>query len=152
MHRTIRHWWPTFVLVVIFILAGCAPRAGGGESAALPDAEAMTVDLPALVLDFDSEGVPSVGNVSMAQLAALMPGAPFDALRLPAEAVTLMTTHNIQHIQISNSPTGLILLINGKAIPSLKWDGEILTGTAEVVTQLGVGASVIQTLLPKLAN
>jgi hypothetical protein len=75
-----------------------------------------------------------------------------DAFRLPAEAVDTMTMHNIQHIQVSNSPTGLILLVNGKAIPSLKWDGEILTGTAEVVSQLGMGAGALESLLPKLAN
>ena len=48
-----------------------------------------------------------------------------------------MVNSQIQHIQIDNTPEGLLILINGKPIPSLGWDGESLVATAEVMEEFG---------------
>jgi hypothetical protein len=130
------------------VVAGCAPRATSGVTSAQPGTEDLVVDLPALVIDFDAEGHPSVGNVPLAQLADTFAPGALDTLLLPSDMVTFMTDSNIQHVQIDNSPAGLLLLVNGEPIPSIKWDGEILENTAGLANELGAGMPVLEQLLP----
>ncbi|MEX1019454.1 MAG: hypothetical protein WDZ49_07330 [Litorilinea sp.] len=148
MHRKRVTLWVTLLTVVVLTLAGCAPRATGGQTAALPGADQLAVDLPAIVIDFDSAGQPSVGNVPLAQLGSMVMPGVLDAVVLPADTVAFMTESNIQHIQIDNSPSGLLILVNGQPIPSLRWDGEILSATAETLSQLGMGVPALEKLLP----
>jgi hypothetical protein len=75
-----------------------------------------------------------------------------DAVRLDASMVGLMTESNIQHIQIDNSPSGLLILVNGQAIPSIRWDGQILSDTGGLISQLGAGTPVLEKMMPVLAN
>jgi hypothetical protein len=143
--------WLTLLSVAVLVLAGCAPRATSGLTAEQAG-EGLVVDLPALVLDIDATGAPSVGNVPLAQLGASFAPGVLDSVVVPAEIVTMMTDSNIQHIQIDNSPSGLLLLINGEPIPSIRWDGQILSDTGGLITQLGAGAPVLEKMLPVLAN
>jgi hypothetical protein len=140
--------WVSLLTVVVLTLAGCAPRATGGQTAALPGADQLAVDLPAIVLDFDANGQPSVGNVPLAQLGGMFAPGMLDAVVLPADTVAFMTESNIQHIQIDNAPSGLLILVNGQPIPSIKWDGQILTATAETLGQLGMGVPALEKILP----
>jgi hypothetical protein len=110
------------------------------------------VDLPALVIDFDATGAASVGNVPLAQIGATFAPGMLDQVKLDPAMVSLMTESNIQHIQIDNSPTGLLLLVNGQAIPSIRWDGQILSETGGLISQLGAGTPVLEKMLPVLAN
>ncbi len=77
-------------------------------------------------------------------------------IALPPDVVQRMTESNIQHIQISNSPSGMLALVNGRAIPSLKWEGDDLANTAQVLDLLGVelgpGMGALEELLPLVAN
>ena len=95
-------FWVTLTLIGVFLLAGCAPRAGGGENLAMAGSDDLVVDLPALVIDFNSEGEPSVGNVPLAQLADTFAPGTLDAAVLPPDIVTYMVDSNIQHLQIDN--------------------------------------------------
>jgi hypothetical protein len=144
--------WLTLLSVAVIVLAGCAPRATSGVTSSQASEDALVVDLPALVVDIDAAGLPSVGNVPLAQLSdAFAPGA-LDSLVMRPEMVTMMTDSNIQHIQIDNSPNGLLLLINGEPIPSIKWDGEILSSTGGLISKLGAGAPVLEKMLPVLTG
>ncbi len=148
--------WATVLMTVVLVIAGCAPRAGGGQTMALPGAENMAVDLPAILIDFGLDGQPSVGNVPLAQLGAQFAPGVLDGLALPAETVQYMVDSGIQHLQISNSPEGLIVLVNGRSLPSLRWDGEILSDTAGALdllgAELGAGVSVVEKLLPLITR
>ena len=148
--------WATILMAAILVVAGCAPRAGGGETIALPGAENMAVDLPAVLIDFDQSGQPLVGNVPLTQLGAQFAPGVLDGMALPPEVVQYMVDSNIQHLQISNGPEGLILLINGRSLPSLRWNGEILEDTAGVIdllgAELGAGVTVVEKLLPLIAH
>jgi hypothetical protein len=138
--------------VAVIVLAGCAPRATSGVTAGQAAPESLVVDLPALVIDIDSAGQPSVGNVPLAQLGATFAPGMLDSLVVPSDMVSLMTESNIQHLQIDNTPNGLLLLINGEPIPSIKWDGQILSETGGLISQLGAGTSVLEKMLPVIAN
>jgi sulfur carrier protein ThiS len=152
MQRKRLSLWLTLMLVAVTVLAGCAPRAGGVGTAEMARDADILVDLPAIVIDFDSAGQPSIGNVPLAQLGnTIMPGV-LDSLVLGASEIAFLTESNIQHIQVSNAPNGLLLLVNGQSIPSLRWDGEILSATADVLELLGVGVPVLEKLLPMITQ
>jgi hypothetical protein len=144
--------WLTLLSVAIIVLAGCAPRATGGLTASQVTEDALVVDLPALVIDIDATGTPSVGNVPLAQLGAQFAPGLLDQVVVDAAMVGLMTESDIQHIQIDNTPSGLLLLVNGQPIPSIKWDGQILSNTGSLVNLLGAGTPVLEKMLPVLAN
>lgn len=152
MHKRRFTLWLSLLTVAITVLAGCAPRAFSGATASMVGTDALVVDLPALVLDIDSQGNPSVGNVPLSQLGAMLPPGTLDSVVFPAETVAFLTESNIQHIQIDNTPAGLLVLVNGQPIPFLKWDGQILSDTGGLISQLGVGAPILEKFLPVLTN
>jgi hypothetical protein len=64
-----------------------------------------------------------------------------------------MVDNQIQHIQIDNTPLGLLILVNGKPIPSLGWDGESLVTTAEVMEEFGADVvPLLDKLFPLIRN
>ena len=114
MHRRRLLSWLSLLSVAVIALAGCAPRAFSGANASQAAPDALVVDLPALVIDIDSAGQPSIGNVPLKQLGDMFAPGQLDSLVVPSDIVALMTESNIQHFQIDNTPNGLLLLINGE--------------------------------------
>jgi hypothetical protein len=139
--------------LAVFALSACAPRAGQGEVAQMPGAEQFAVDLPAIVLDFDAEGNPSLAGASLAQLGASLGAAGLAEFTLPPDVVSMLTTANVQHIQINNTASGLRLLVNGQEIPSLSWDGESLQTIQGLAGSLGSALPAgLEALLPSIGN
>ncbi len=141
----------SLLLVTLVILAGCAPRATSGAIAAAADDSQIVIDLPALVLDVQPEGGINIGGQALTELGGGL-GAGLAAVAVPPEMVDSITAFNIQHIQIDNTAEGLLILVNGQAIPSLAWDGEKLVATAEVLDSLGAGVALLDRVLPLLTN
>lgn len=142
--------WLSLLLTVTLALAACAPRTGGGTTAAAGGDQELLVDLPALVVDFDADGKATLGGVAVADLNPSL--ASLDTMIGP-DTVALFTENNIQHIQISTTPTGVDILVNGQAIPSVGWDGESLAGAQQLLALLGNdGLAMVQSLLPQIAN
>ena len=140
------------LLVGLLMLSACAPRTTAGEVAAGADASEIAVDLPALVLDVQEDGSLSVGGQNLAELGAVV-GQDLSALSIPADSVSALTSNNIQHIQIETTPDGLLILVNGKAIPSIAWDGDSLVTTAEVLDQFGAAPiALLDKILPLIRN
>jgi hypothetical protein len=139
----------SLLLVTLMVLAGCGPRAGA--AAAPADDSEVVVSLPSLVLDVQPDGSLTVGGQSLAQLGAML-GTDLSTLSLPPEQVQMLTLSNIQHIQVANTADGLVLLVNGVAVPSLAWDGEKLVATGEVLQSMGAGVALLDKLLPLLQN
>lgn len=141
----------SLLLSATIVLAGCGPRATGGELARSALAEQVVVDLPALVIDVDANGQVSLGGMPLSEVGGLV-GQDFSTLSFPAETVSFLTASNIQHFQIDNTPEGLLILVNGTPIPSLAWDGESLVATAEVLETLGAGIALLDRVLPLVRN
>lgn len=144
--------WLSFVAIAMLVLAGCAPRAGGGETAKAATGQDLVVDLPAIVIDFNAQGEPSVGNVPIAQLASTFGAGGLDQVKLPPATIDQLTKANIQHIQIDNQPTGLTILVNGEAIPSLAWDGKSLSEITATLGKFGPVSPAVEKLLPLITN
>ena len=132
----------------LLLIAGCAPRIGSGEINDLPNNGDTLIDMPTLVIDFDAEGRPSFGDLPVVDLVnSLAPGV-LDSVRLDQATLETMMANNIQHIQINNRTGGLMLLVNGLSVPSLRWDDETLQATAEMAKTFGAGLPELEKLLP----
>lgn len=150
--------WSRFTLLLavllmasLALLAGCAPRATGGMTEAVAGADQVFVDMPAIVIDIHSDGQSTVGNMPVSQLGAML-NADLSQLSVDPAWVEYFTATNIQHIQIDNTPDGLLVLVNGEPIPSLMWDGNTLVATAELIEQFGGGIALLEQVLPLLRN
>jgi len=144
----------SLLMVALVLLAGCAPRAVSADTttaATTADDSKIVVELPALVLDVQSDGSINVGGKPISQLGGSM-GASLAQANIPANMVDNLTALNIQHIQIDNTPDGLLILVNGQAVPSLAWDGEKLVATAKVLEQLGSGVALLERVLPLIQD
>lgn len=137
----------TFLLAAM--LAGCGPRAGGGELIAAAGEEETVIDLPALYVDFDTSGAASIGGTPVAQLSSLV-GVDLSMLNQAPSSIAALTDLNIQHIQINNTEHGLDILVNGRKIPSLGWDEASLSGVGALLG--GILPGDMAQALPLLAN
>lgn len=133
LKRRVR-FWAAIMLIAVIALSGCAPRAGQGSIEA--DADQLVIDLPALVLDFGADGMAAIKNAALADLVGTL-GVPLD-LAVPAEMVFMMEASNIQHIQVSNTPEGLLLLVNGRSIPNISYDGDSLNALPGTLSSFGM--------------
>lgn len=141
----------TVVLVAGLLLAGCAPRPGAGTVAASAGSDALYLDLPAILIEFDAEGQASVLGMPAAELGAAL-GADLSALSLGAETIQKFTDAKIQHLQINNQPNVLRIYLNGSPLPAIIWNEEAMNALAETLTGMGTDASLLSTLTPLLPN
>ena len=121
--------WAAITLIAVLALSGCAPRVGQGMLDV--DSDQLVVDLPALVLDIGEDGSASIMNATVADLVAIIDG-PLD-LPIGEDTVFFLSVANIQHIQVSNTPDGLLLLVNGRSIPSISYDDDSLAALPGVI-------------------
>ena len=150
MHNRRLTMFAALLMVSIFALVGCGPRATGGSAAAIAGSDNAVVDLPAIVIDIDDEGNPSVGGLPITTVAAMagVDAAQLDQLIIPADIVSQLKDGNIQHIQIDNSIDGIIVLVNGEPIPFFVWDETSLVTTAETLETFGVSVALLDRVLP----
>lgn len=143
----------TLLGLTTLLLIGCGPRVGSGSVAANASADAeLVVDLPALYIDVDAAGNLSVAGTPLAELGALA-GQNLADLNVDPTWVSFLTASNIQHIQLNNTPEGIVILANGEPVPSLGWDGEALVAAVETLEMLGAQINpVMGKLLPLVSN
>ncbi|MFN8441182.1 MAG: hypothetical protein U0175_10455 [Caldilineaceae bacterium] len=147
-----KHTLLALLVIATVTLSACGPRAGRVDATTLsPDA--VVIDLPAIYIDFDANGTPTIGGQTLdqvgAQLGQQLPAVP----SLPAAQIQMLTDYNIQHIQINNSPKGLQLLVNGMQIPSLGWSPEQLSATVDTLNSFGIPLPPdVAGILPMLGN
>ena len=142
-------FWAAITLIAVLALSGCAPRVGQGSLDV--DSNQLVVDLPALVLDIGADGSTSIMNATVADLVDML-GVPLD-LPIGPEAVFFISMANIQHIQVSNTPEGLLLLVNGRSIPSISYDGDSLTtlpGAINTIAEIGPMADLLVELVDQI--
>lgn len=137
--------------LALLALAGCGPRAGGGDAARAAGVSDLVVDLPAIYVDFTTEGIGTIGGMSVQQAGAMI-GQQLPDLNLGAETVSALSSFNIQHIQLVNSDEGLIIYVNGARIPSLAWDEEVLTNLKDLLANTGADLGAVGNLLPLLGT
>ncbi|MEZ4622559.1 MAG: hypothetical protein R2867_44640 [Caldilineaceae bacterium] len=139
----------TLLSVGALLLAGCAPRPGAGQGNM--NEEELFVDLPAILVEFDANGDAIVLGKPVAELKDAL-GVDLSALSLGTETLEKMTSANIQHIQVNNTPNVLRIYQNGNPLPAIIWDEAAMTSLAETLSSMGTDASAIEALVPVLPN
>lgn len=140
-------FWAVLLLITALVLSGCAPRTGAGSSAAMAMDDELVIDLPAIVIDFNTNGQASIGGMPAADLGA-MAGIDLSTLAIAPDWVNYFSMTNIQHVQVNNTADGLLVLVNGEPIPSLAWDEGSLVATAGALESLGIMVPVLDKVLP----
>ena len=142
-----------FVLLALWAslgLTGCSSRAGSPSASSIPESSipessipessipesstGLAIDLPALVVDVDENGTLRLDDVLLVEMAL---GLDLAELQLDSRLVAQLTAAQIQQIQILLHPGELLILVNQKPIPSLRWDEDRLTSLREGITLLG---------------
>ena len=142
-----------WLVVLTALLTGCAPRSGAGALTPAPAEGALAVDLPALVIDYDREGVPSIAGQPLAALGSTLPASLQAQLKLPASAIETLIAANIQHFQLSNTPTGLQILVNGQPVTSLVWDDLTLRNLLNLLRPMApTVAAQVEQFLPTVTR
>lgn len=154
-------YWAVFLLVTAIGFTGCTTRAGSG-SMIERDENDFYVDLPAVVIEYASNGTASIGGLSFMDLendesanGVELPTSVSLGLATTLSAASLspfwiqnFTASNIQHMQVNNGVEGIYLMVNGRQIPSLVWEEGSLLATADAVSALGIGVPAINRVLP----
>lgn len=117
----------------------------------IPPDSALVVDLPALYIDYGVNGIAYVGDTRLVELGAAF-GRDLAVLDLDEAWVGRLTAANIQHVQLLNRPAGVVVLVNGVAVPSVGWNEEMLVNTALLFQALEDDASWLEALLPVAAE
>lgn len=152
-------FWGTLLIVSTIALSGCGARAGAGETAAIAPltdqlgGAPLLADLPSLVITYNSVGEPSIGATPLSDLRALAPAALISQLTLDQATIERITAAGIQHIQLSNTPTGVRILVNGQALPTVVWDANSLDTLLELLAPIEPAAvASLGTLLDAITN
>ena len=140
------------LLASLAVLSGCAPRAGAGEAAEAAGESEIVVDLPAIVIDYDAEGAPSVGGIPLSELSGLIPPETAAQLVLGPEMIAQLQSFGVQNLQVNNQADGLDIMVNGLEMPSLAWDENSLTALADVAALAGQEIPALEQVLPLLTN
>ncbi len=84
---------------------------------------------------YDDNGVPSILSVSTRDLEEAF-GVSMRQVEMPPAFLAQMQASNIQHISVRATPAGLMLYVNGDALPSFVWNDEYLNNAADLYGQL----------------
>ena len=135
------------LLVSMFLLAGCGPRIGEGVTPGT--AEELVVYIPMIYIDFDEQGAATIVGIPAATLGETL-GQDMSSLSLDPETIERMMKADVQHVQISNQPNGMLIFINSKPAPALVWDAEVLTSVVSLLDAMGQDIGDAGGLLPLL--
>lgn len=129
---------PLRLLVVLSLFLLLAACAGPAEQISAPD-PGFFLSLSRLVIDIDSEGLPSVAGVDVERLNQLTFGMiDLRWLRLDPAYVRWFSDANLQHIEFVHREDGMLLYVNAAPLPTLTWDDESLGAVQQVVSESGL--------------
>jgi sulfur carrier protein ThiS len=138
-----------FIAVAALLLASCGPATVPTTSPETASGENFMIALPRIVVDYDAAGNPSkILGIDLSML-------PFqiDALKLPPETVAMLTSGNIQHIELAFVGHGVVVHVNGKPMPFISWDDGSLDRALNLAGALGVqNTEVYKQLVPMLTR
>ena len=140
------------LVVASLVLSACGPAVQTGADEMTPSGQRFLVELPRIVVDFDSQGRPSIGGVGLSDIESLT-GFQLQPIALNPFYVDWMTFTNIQHIELVYSGSGIFIYVNGELIPYLDWDEDSLSNLATAVGVLGQAyANMINLFIPMLTR
>ena len=116
----------TVLLVALLVVTACGPRPDQGELAATTTGTELVVDLPALYIDYDDQGVASMSGSALGAIGAAL-GQDLSMLDRSAAEMDALKAAGIQHAIVNLTPAGLQIAANGQPLVTLDWDEAALT-------------------------
>ncbi|MBC8450365.1 MAG: hypothetical protein H8D78_21740 [Chloroflexi bacterium] len=107
------------------------PRIGLMEVTEAPQAISKPPVVTHMEVVYDERGVPHIGGISVETLEALT-GVSLWGVKLDPTVMAYLQAANIQHITLMREPEGLHLLVNGRDLPFLAWDEELLSNALDL--------------------
>lgn len=130
-----RLYWLIPLLLLTMVLAGCGDR----PTEVAEQEGGFLLALPRIVIDIDSNGVPSVAGVSADTLKSLtFNQLDLTWLRMDPAYVNWFTETNLQHLEVVHKNDGLFLFANNSPLPHLGWTGESLTATGSLMSDFNL--------------
>ncbi len=134
-----------FSFLILMLLASIL-TACGGQPVQLADKNAdFVLALPRLVVDIDSNGVPSIAGISPALLSLV--GVDVSKFAMDPTYVDWFTKANIQHIEFVQKDDGVYIFVNGEMMPYLAWSADELDTLTELLTKLQIVKPEFQSVL-----
>ncbi len=134
----------SFLILMLFmsLLAAC----GEEQPVPLTDTDAdFVLALPRVVVDIDSNGLPSVLGIDP-QLLALV-GVDISQFAMDPAYVEWFTQANVQHVEFVQKDDGIFIFVNGVLMPHLAWSSDELNTLTDTLTRLNMVKPEFQTVL-----
>lgn len=132
------------LMVVALIAVGCGPAMQPAAAPQTDSGEVFTVALPRIIVDFDANGNPSIGNFGISTLRDWGLVAKNQNVTLPPEVIQAMTNANIQNIELRQTGQGIVVFVNGKAMPYVGWTDEGLAKLSALAGLFGQNQQAVQ--------
>jgi hypothetical protein len=137
------------ILIAAMLLASCGPATVPTTSPETASGEIFMIALPRIVVDYDTTGNPSqILGIDISKLPVQL-----DALKLPPDTVQMLTSSNVQHIEIAFVGHGAVVYVNGKPMPYITWDDASLERALNLAGALGVqNVELYKQMVPMLTR
>jgi hypothetical protein len=137
------------ILIAAMLLASCGPATVPTTSPETASGEIFMIALPRIVVDYDTSGNPSqILGIDISKLPF-----QFDALKVPPQTLQMLTSSNIQHIELAFVGHGAVVYVNGKPLPYISWDDASLEQALDLAGAFGVqNVDVYKQMVPMLTR
>ncbi|NOZ48444.1 MAG: hypothetical protein GXP37_00155 [Chloroflexi bacterium] len=135
MLKSYRFLWLVPVLLLALVLTGCGDKPTevaeqGGE---------FLLALPRIVVDINSDGVPSITGITPETIKRLTFGQlDLTGMRMDPAYIKWFTRTNLQHVEVVHKNDGLFIFANNDPLPHIAWDGEALQSTGQLASDSGM--------------
>jgi hypothetical protein len=110
--------------------------------------EVFMIALPRIVVNFDANGSPSVLGLSLTDVGKYS-GMNLSSMQLNKFYIDWMMAADVQHLELRQTGNGIILFVNGKAMPHLGWSDAALQQATDFAGLFNVqNTGMIKKFLP----
>jgi sulfur carrier protein ThiS len=124
-----------------------APQAAEPVASDQPAALVTKVDV-----NYDENGVPMLAGMTTRDLAAAGLYLP---LELTPQTLAQLKTAGVTAMEFKTTPNGVVILVNGEALPQIAWNDALLNNGANMYAQINPDSPYIalaKLLVPELDN
>jgi len=110
--------------------------------------EVFMIALPRIVINFDANGSPSVLGLSLTDVGKYT-GMNLSTMQLNKFYIDWMMAADVQHLELRQTGNGIIMFVNGKAMPHLGWSDASLQQATDFAGLFNVqNTGMIKKFLP----
>ena len=136
------------LLVATLVLAACGPAMKPATGPETDTGEVFMIALPRIVINFDADGNPSVLGLNLADVGKYT-GMSMAGFQLNKFYIDWMTAANVQHVELRQTGNGIVLFVNGKAMPHIGWSDASLQQATDLAGLFNVqNTEMIRKFLP----